>query len=70
MKKLSQYTTLEVQALLVLADLELALKNGVKLPDEVVVSMSVFRQVEMLTKGSCNYTVKDMVEAIIKTNTN
>jgi hypothetical protein len=60
------YTEIELQALLLLAELELAVQKGYKVPDEVVQAMHALRQIELATKGTINTDIIKLIKQITK----
>jgi hypothetical protein len=59
-------SNLELQALLLVSELELFVAAGDTLPDDIIISINNFRMTELLVTGSNDYKVRDMVAAIRK----
>lgn len=57
-------TNLELQAQLLIAELELFVAAGGNLPTDVITAMTAFRQTELLSTGTNNKQVRRMVQAI------
>lgn len=57
-------TNLELQAQLLIAELELYVAAGGNLPTDIITAMTAFRQTELLTTGRNNKQVKQMVAAL------
>ena len=58
------YSSLELQALLLVAELELLVRAGTVLNTDVIIAMDNFRKIELLTYGSNNNTVREMILAL------
>lgn len=57
-------TNLELQCLLLVAELELYVKSGGQLPTDIIISMNNFRNVELREHGRNDKQVKKMLKAI------
>lgn len=58
------YTSLELQALLLVAELELFIRAGNVLNTDIIIALDNFRKIELLTYGSNNTTVREMILAL------
>lgn len=58
------YTSLELQALLLVAELELFIRAGNVLNTDIIIALDNFRKIELLTYGSNNNTVREMILAL------
>lgn len=63
-KTVVPYSSLELQALLLVAELELLVRAGTVLNTDVIIAMDNFRKIELLTYGSNNNTVREMILAL------
>lgn len=59
-----KYTNLELQALLLVSEIELLIRSGAQLNTDVIIALDNFRKIELLTYGSNNNTVREMILAI------
>lgn len=57
-------SNLELQALLLISELELFVRAGGQLNTDIVICMDNFRKVELLETGSNNTQIKDMVQML------
>ena len=57
-------TNLELQCLLLVAELELFVKSGGNLPTDIIISMNNFRNVELKEHGRNDKQVKRMLRAL------
>lgn len=58
------YTEVELQALLLLSELELAVQAGLNLPENVVQAMIALRQIELATKGTINTDIIKLLKQV------
>lgn len=63
-KTVVSYSSLELQALLLVAELELLVRAGTVLNTDIIIAMDNFRKIELLTYGSNNNTVREMILAL------
>ena len=54
-------TNLELQAQLLIAELEIYVASGGSLPTDIITAMNYFRQIELLEKGHNDFNIKHMV---------
>ena len=54
-------TNLELQCLLLVAELEIFVARGGSLPTDIIICMNNFRAVELLEHGKNDYNIKKMV---------
>lgn len=62
--QVAKYTSLELQALLLVAELELFIRAGNVLNTDIIIALDNFRKIELLTYGSNNNTVREMILAL------
>lgn len=62
--QVAKYTSLELQALLLVAELELFVRAGNVLNTDIIIALDNFRKIELLTYGSNNNTVREMILAL------
>ena len=62
--KLSNYSSLEMQGLFLVSELELFLQKGGNLPTDVIIALDNFRKIELLVYGAINTSMKDIIKAI------
>lgn len=64
MKSAVKYTNLELQALLLVSEIELLIRSGTQLNTDTIIALDNFRRIELLEHGSNNTTVREMVLAL------
>lgn len=57
-------SNLELQALLLISELELFVRAGGQLNTDIIICMDNFRKVELLETGSNNTQIKDMIQTL------
>lgn len=57
-------TNLELQAQLVVAEIELYVASGGNVPTDVITAIMAFRQVELLETGTNNRQVRNMIKTL------
>lgn len=62
--QVAKYTSLELQSLLLVAELELFIRAGNVLNTDIIIALDNFRKIELLTYGSNNNTVREMILAL------
>jgi hypothetical protein len=60
----TKYTNLELQSLLLIAELELFIRAGNTVNTDIIIALDNFRKMELLTYGSNNTNIREMVQAI------